>query len=224
MLGKDARPNRVAVGPSARLAARRVGCRPGAPVPARGQGVLGAPALPRARAALRARGAGRPGPRRPRQAHAHPRKPGRARVAPGQTACLMRASPSWAGARSPGGQPERSRPRGGAARGRLPAGHPDRGRGRRRARGSAFEDLDDLQLAVERLLADAGGTVQLRFDVSDRSVRLRIGPLRESALAEALQGPDRARPADPAPGAGDGRGLIRPRGRRPGRSWFGWRS
>jgi hypothetical protein len=58
--------------------------------------------------------------------------------------------------------------------------------------GFGFEDLDDLQLAVERLLAttDAGGTVKLRFDVSDRSVRLRIGPLRESALAEALQGPD----------------------------------
>lgn len=58
--------------------------------------------------------------------------------------------------------------------------------------GFGFEELDDLQLAVERLLAttDAGGMVQLRFDVSDRSVRLRMGPLRESALAEALQGPD----------------------------------
>jgi hypothetical protein len=56
--------------------------------------------------------------------------------------------------------------------------------------GFGFEELDDLQLAVERLLAttDADGSVRLRFDVGERSVRLRIGPLRESALAEALQG------------------------------------
>jgi hypothetical protein len=58
--------------------------------------------------------------------------------------------------------------------------------------GFGFEELDDLQLAVERLLAttDANGSVMLRFDVGERSVRLRIGPLRESALAEALQGPE----------------------------------
>jgi hypothetical protein len=58
--------------------------------------------------------------------------------------------------------------------------------------GFGFEELDDLQLAVERLLAttDADGSVRLRFDVGERSVRLRIGPLRESALAEALQGPE----------------------------------
>lgn len=56
--------------------------------------------------------------------------------------------------------------------------------------GFGFEELDDLQLAVERLLAttDADGSVRLRFDVGERSVRLRVGPLRESALAEALQG------------------------------------
>jgi ferric-dicitrate binding protein FerR (iron transport regulator) len=58
--------------------------------------------------------------------------------------------------------------------------------------GFGFEELDDLQLAVERLLAttDADGSVRLRFDVGERSVRLRVGPLRESALAEALQGPE----------------------------------
>lgn len=58
--------------------------------------------------------------------------------------------------------------------------------------GFGFEELDDLQLAVERLLAttDAGGTVRLRFDINAHSVRLRVGPLRESALADALQGPD----------------------------------
>ena len=54
-----------------------------------------------------------------------------------------------------------------------------------------FEDLDDLQLAVERLLLEAGSqdSVTLAFDVSENGVRTRIGPLRAGALAEALQGP-----------------------------------
>jgi hypothetical protein len=59
-----------------------------------------------------------------------------------------------------------------------------------------FEELDDLQLAVERLLLEAGSqdTVKLSFEVSENGVRTRIGPLRGAPLAEALQGPP------PAPG------------------------
>jgi hypothetical protein len=54
-----------------------------------------------------------------------------------------------------------------------------------------FEDIDDLQLAVERLLAEAGreGTVQISFEVGNGSIRTRVGPLRELAIADALQGP-----------------------------------
>jgi hypothetical protein len=53
----------------------------------------------------------------------------------------------------------------------------------------AFEEIDDLQLAVERLLAEAGsvGTVHLSFEVGERSIRTRIGPLSERAVADALQ-------------------------------------
>jgi len=60
----------------------------------------------------------------------------------------------------------------------------------------AFEEIDDLQLAVERLLAEAGqvGSVQLSFEVGDGSIRTRVGPLSESAVAEAL------RDADVSPG------------------------
>jgi hypothetical protein len=59
-----------------------------------------------------------------------------------------------------------------------------------------FEELDDLQLAVERLLLEAGSqdSVKLSFEVSENGVRTRIGPLRAAPLAEALQGPP------PAPG------------------------
>jgi len=59
-----------------------------------------------------------------------------------------------------------------------------------------FEDLDDLQLAVERLLVEAASqeTVRLRIDVADHGLRVGVGPLAERALADALQGPD------PAPG------------------------
>jgi hypothetical protein len=60
-----------------------------------------------------------------------------------------------------------------------------------------FEDLDDIQLAVERLLAEAGAqtTVNLSFEILPEGLRTRIGPLHESAIAEALQGPD-ARPGE----------------------------
>ena len=55
-----------------------------------------------------------------------------------------------------------------------------------------FEAMDDLQLAIERLLAEAGGEGQVRisFEVSDQSIRTRVGPLREQRLAEVLQAPD----------------------------------
>jgi hypothetical protein len=60
-----------------------------------------------------------------------------------------------------------------------------------------FEDLDDIQLAVERLLAEAGAqtTVNLSFEILPEGLRTRIGPLTESAIAEALQGPE-ARPGE----------------------------
>ena len=61
----------------------------------------------------------------------------------------------------------------------------------------AFEEIDDLQLAVERLLAEAGrvGTVALSFEVGSSSIRTRVGPLSESAVAEALRDGD-ARPGE----------------------------
>jgi hypothetical protein len=60
-----------------------------------------------------------------------------------------------------------------------------------------FEELDDLQLAVERLLADArfDDRVTLSFEILEKSVRLRIGPLLTGAVADALQQPD-ARPGE----------------------------
>lgn len=53
----------------------------------------------------------------------------------------------------------------------------------------AFEEIDDLQLAVERLLAEAGssGTVRLTFEVGEDRIRTRIGPLSQQKVAEALQ-------------------------------------
>ena len=53
----------------------------------------------------------------------------------------------------------------------------------------AFEEIDDLQLAVERLLAEAGqvGSVQLSFEVGGTSIRTRVGPLSAAAVAEALR-------------------------------------
>jgi hypothetical protein len=58
----------------------------------------------------------------------------------------------------------------------------------------SFEDLDDLQLAVERLLVEAASqdTVQMRIDIVDHGVRVGVGPLVEGTIAEALQGPDAA--------------------------------
>jgi hypothetical protein len=60
-----------------------------------------------------------------------------------------------------------------------------------------FEELDDLQLAVERLLAEARfeDRVTLDFEILDKSVRVRIGPLLTGAVADALQGPD-AKPGE----------------------------
>ena len=53
--------------------------------------------------------------------------------------------------------------------------------------------MDDLQLAIERLLAETGGDgrVKISFEISDGGVRTRIGPLREQRLADALQEPER---------------------------------
>jgi anti-sigma regulatory factor (Ser/Thr protein kinase) len=55
-----------------------------------------------------------------------------------------------------------------------------------------YEAMDDLQLAIERLLAEAGGDgrVTISFELGDGAVRTRIGPLREGRLAELLQEPD----------------------------------
>jgi len=61
----------------------------------------------------------------------------------------------------------------------------------------AFEEIDDLQLAVERLLAEAGqvGSVHLSFEVGEDSIRTRVGPLSERAIADALRDGD-ARPGE----------------------------
>ncbi len=52
-----------------------------------------------------------------------------------------------------------------------------------------FEEMDDLQLAIERLYAEAGGQerVTLDFDLAPGYVCVRLGPLRERGLADALQ-------------------------------------
>jgi hypothetical protein len=56
----------------------------------------------------------------------------------------------------------------------------------------AFEEIDDLQLAVERLLAEAGqvGSVHLSFEVGQASIRTRVGPISETAVADALRDGD----------------------------------
>jgi hypothetical protein len=53
----------------------------------------------------------------------------------------------------------------------------------------AFEEIDDLQLAVERLLAEAGsvGSVRLSFEVGGDGIRTRVGPLSEHKVADALR-------------------------------------
>lgn len=55
-----------------------------------------------------------------------------------------------------------------------------------------YEAMDDLQLAIERLLAEAGsdGRVSMTFDLAPGRIRTRIGPLREAGLADALQDAD----------------------------------
>jgi len=60
----------------------------------------------------------------------------------------------------------------------------------------AFEQIDDLQLAVERLLAEAGSqrSVHMSFEVEEGHVRTSVGPLSERAIADAL------RDGDVAPG------------------------
>ena len=57
-----------------------------------------------------------------------------------------------------------------------------------------FEAMDDLQLAIERLLAEAGslGHVALAFEVEKGHIRANVGPLHSDALAKALQEPDTA--------------------------------
>ena len=55
-----------------------------------------------------------------------------------------------------------------------------------------FEEIDDLQLAVERLLAEAGstGNVSLSFEVEEGGIRTLVGPLSERAVADALHDGD----------------------------------
>src|SRR6476619_7368827 len=69
-----------------------------------------------------------------------------------------------------------------------------------------FDELDDLQLAVERLLAegDPEDPVTLSFELLEKGVRTRVGPLRDTALA---------RRADPAAHPLHRRRLVRSRGR-----------
>ena len=57
----------------------------------------------------------------------------------------------------------------------------------------AFEEIDDLQLAVERLLAETCtvDTVQLSFEVGKHDIRTRVGPLSEHKVSEALENGDR---------------------------------
>lgn len=52
-----------------------------------------------------------------------------------------------------------------------------------------YEAMDDLQLAIERLLAETGeaGRVKIAFELSDGTVRAWVGPLREGRLTAALQ-------------------------------------
>lgn len=58
--------------------------------------------------------------------------------------------------------------------------------------GFGYEAMDDLQLAIERLLAETGdeGRVKISFELGNGGVRTRIGPLREGSLAAALQDAD----------------------------------
>jgi anti-sigma regulatory factor (Ser/Thr protein kinase) len=55
-----------------------------------------------------------------------------------------------------------------------------------------YEAMDDLQLAIERLLAETGeqGRVRISFELAEDGVRARVGPLREGSLRAALQEAD----------------------------------
>ena len=56
----------------------------------------------------------------------------------------------------------------------------------------AFEEIDDLQLAVERLLAETCtvDTVKFSFEVGSQTIRARVGPLSEHKVLEALDNGD----------------------------------
>ena len=55
-----------------------------------------------------------------------------------------------------------------------------------------LDDLDDVQLAIERLLAEAAASDEARlgFEIGSGGLRALVGPLREGPIAEALQGPE----------------------------------
>ena len=57
-----------------------------------------------------------------------------------------------------------------------------------------FEQLDDLQLAVERLLVEAGTgeRVRLSIELTESGLITRVGPLREDVMAAALRGEEEA--------------------------------
>lgn len=57
--------------------------------------------------------------------------------------------------------------------------------------GFGFEQLDNLQLAVERLLAEgsSGESVTLAIELADGLVRTRVGPLRAEPIEAVLGGP-----------------------------------
>jgi len=54
-----------------------------------------------------------------------------------------------------------------------------------------FEAVDDLQLAVESLIAEAApeGSVRLSVELGDGAVNVRVSGLREEAITRALRAP-----------------------------------
>ena len=117
-------------------------------------------------------------------------------VAPGQLACLLVGRPGHGLWDDRGGTVT---PGQGADRPRRAARRPTSSRSIRLIIGGiaervdfAFEEIDDLQLAVERLLAEAGArdTVHLRFEVGEEAIRTRVGPLDERAITHALRDGD----------------------------------
>jgi hypothetical protein len=57
----------------------------------------------------------------------------------------------------------------------------------------AFEEIDDLQLAVERLLAETCtvDTVELSFEVGQRNIRMRVAPLSAHKVSQVLENGER---------------------------------